>query len=308
MIEGRRGPGLFASAAALGVILIADFRWYEVLIGWGIAAGICALLKREGTFHLGEAWGIILGVPVIMALLLWNMERVCFSYMEFPLISLILLVLLWKTDGGREETGCRVANTIGMMLLPVLEILLFAGIGNIQICEMGWSGINALHIIVSAETGLLWGWNRRGKVEFKWMVGTGVICTAMSGIVGGTLGGRLAEEVNWPLYRALETVRFFGNSIRLEPMLIIVVVMGMYCMLEFLWETEHTGAKRITESQLNRIERTGILLSVYILELCIYLWGNEMWRGLNTAFWGIWGLLTLWIVIFGKIRKTEKSA
>lgn len=302
-MENRKSAGCFAATVGVSAVLTAGYRWYEVLIGWGIGGCIWALMRYMQPWGKKHTWkGVEQAVGVVLtAGALWVAEEAFPQDSTFPFVSLCLTILLWYSMCGGKNARIAAANLIGLLMLPMMVILAGLGCGEVDWAQLRYDGVRWQHILIPALISLMWVRNRRGRLG--WYLTGGGISTLLCVITAGRLGTALAAQDAAPLYHAVQTIRIFGTEQRIEALTAAVILMGAYGTL--------LGAGNLMASEERagetgeKIKDAGLLILSLLLET-VYRYGNQrIALTMATAFWGIMACFALWVVIF---EKNEKSA
>lgn len=302
----NKGPGLFAAAAGISILVTAGFGWLEVLLGWCIAGliwwGIDAGNRKRHNIIV-YLWGTALLVGILLAA-----EKAFPQDSTFPFVSLGLLLLLYRCLIGDRDAGIMAANILGMALLAMLGSLLIFGAKNVTWTENIPGGFRWSRVWITMSIASVW-WLEPDKQEnTRWFILGGSMGVAISLVTRGILGKALTAYTDAPAYHAVQTVRIFGVLERLESLVAIAGLIGGFSMMVYVGNQIRTAAEGITAGRGTKVWLIASLGGVFILECLYRMAGSEIKRGIGTIFWGITPVLALWVVNKRKVRKNEKSA
>ena len=300
-MKKQKGAGFFAATVGVSSVVTAGYRWYEVLLGWGIGGCIWLLMRciqPRDEMHTWKAAEQGTGL-ILAAGALWVAEEAFPQDSTFPFVSVCLTILLWYSMRGSETGRIAAGNLIGLLMLPMMVMLTGFGCGELDWTQLRSEGVRWQHVAIPAVISLMWGRNIRES--WRWYLASGGINTLLCVVTAGRLGAALAEQDAAPLYHAVQTIRLFGTEQRIEALTAAVILMGAYGTLlsagNLMANEEHTGGKG------EKIKYAGLLLLSLLLETA-YRYGNQrIALTMATAFWGIMACFALWVVIFEKNAK-----
>ena len=300
-MKKQKGAGCFAATVGVSSVVTAGYRWYEVLLGWGIGGCIWVLMRYKQPWCKKHTWkGVEQVVGVVLAAgALWVAEEAFPQDSTFPFVSVCLTILLWYSMRGSETGGIAAGNLIGLLMLPMMVMLAGFGCGELDWSQLRCEGVRWQHVAIPAVISLMWGRNIRES--WRWYLAGGGINTLLCVVTAGRLGAALAEQDAAPLYHAVQTIRLFGTEQRIEALTAAVILMGAYGTIlsagDLMANEEHTGGTG------EKIKYAGLLLLSLLLETA-YRYGNQrIALTMATAFWGIMACFALWVVIFEKTAK-----
>ena len=302
-MENRKSAGCFAATVGVSAVLTAGYRWYEVLIGWGIGGCIWGLTRYMRPWGKKHTWkGVERAVgAVLTAGALWVAEEAFPQDSTFPFVSLCLTILLWYSMCGSKTARISAGNLIGLLMLPMMVILAGLGCGEADWTQLRYDGIQWQDIVIPALISLMWSRNRRGS--WGWYLTGGGISTLLCVITAGRLGVALAAQDAAPLYHAVQTIRIFGTEQRIEALTAAVILMGAYGTL--LSAGNLMANEQRVKTGLEKAKYAGLLILSLLLETGNRYGNQGIALTMATAFWGIMAGFALWVVIF---EKNEKSA
>lgn len=312
-MKDKRDAGVFGAVAAVAATVTAGFSWVPVLIGWCIATIIFVLLPTEERVR-GKiwAWTVLLGGIFVIAAAALGAEQAFPENSTFPFVSIALLLLLWRAMCGANRAMGNVANLLGMFLLLFLVTVTLFGLGDVRWKENLPEMPTWQQIYITIGAASPWWCLRqgpRGRKTWGWYGASVGISLGLSLLTCGILGKGLVSQETAPLYRAVQTIRILGVLQRLEALLAAAVLMGAFCVLLLTGERIRQAGKIVLPGASGKWIGTAVGLGGFLVEVALWLLTNRaIITEIISVFWGVIPILALWIVLFGKSRKTEKNA
>lgn len=312
MVRDRRDAGVFAAVTAVSAIVTAGYSWLPLLIGWCIGTVILLLLpEREfGEMRKLPAGLILVGGILVLAAAALGAEDAFPEDSTFPFVSVGLLLLVWRAMCGERKTAASTANLLGMILLPMLAVVILFGLKDVSWVEnippkYPWTQVLTVVAVTSP-----WWCFRRGrftKSTWLWYAAAGALSVGMSLLTRGILGGSLCGQEEFPLYRAVQTIRILGILQRMEALLAAVILMGAFAVM-LLTADKLTGALDTLLPQRKRIWKCGaMLLTAFLLECGLRMIRADAMGMAETIFWGFVPILALWVVFSEKKKEINES-
>lgn len=308
----KRDAGIFAAAVGISAMVTAGFGWLPVLIGWCIGAVVLLLLpeRREGDMGKLTAVVVLAGGILVLAAGALGAEDAFPEDTTFPFISISMLVLTWRSLCGEKDTGGRVVNLLGLILLPMVGAVLLFGLKDVRWIENLPAVRSWWQIPVTVAVTSPWWCLRGGAMEKKgwfWYAMAGVFGIGMSLLTHGILGNGLVAAEKFPLYRAVQTIRILGVLQRMEAVLAAAVLMGAFCVMVLVGGQMRMALDVLLPETKRRWKAAWTLAVAFGVECCLKLVEFGEKSVLETVFWGVVLLLALWMVFSEKVEKTRKS-
>ncbi len=307
----ERRKAAFGATVTLGATVMAGISWETVLLGWALGTALLFLpKKRRSTSSAGANLGTILGGVALLAAVLQLAEGAFPEDSTFPAVSLGLMLLLWRATASQQPCRTVVTNGLGVCLAILFGAILLLSLTNISWTaleprEVSW-GKCELAMLTTAP----W-WPLRGQMDKKawaWYGGSGVTAVGLSWLTFGTLGRGLAEEATYPVYSAVQTIRLFGNQLRLEALVAAAVLMGSFCILLMVGSAVTGSVEKLIPGIKGKWAAAGVCVAAFLLE---WGWRNSPWWHnweIKAIFWVIFGVWALWVGDAEKVEKSEKSS
>ena len=308
----NHNAGIFAAAVGISAMVTAGFGWLPVLIGWCIGAVILLLLPecREGNMGRISAAVILLGGILVLAVAALGAEDAFPEDTTFPFVSVSMLALTWRSLCGDKDTGSRVANLLGLVLLPMVGAVLLFGLKDVRWGENLPAVRSWWQIPVTVAVTTPWWCLRSGEMEKKswfWYTAAGAFGVGMSLLTQGILGSGLVAAEEFTLYRAVQTIRILGVLQRMEALLAAAILMGAFCVMVLVGRQMGEALDVLLPEIKRPWKVVWTLVAAFAVECSLRMtkFGEE--GVLETVFWGIILLLALWIVFSRKIEKTTEN-
>lgn len=299
-------PGRLAAAVGISAAVTAGFGWPEVLLGWClglILAWMLGPMKARAPRSLLGRLLLLLGGVILAAAAATAAEQAFPQDGTFPMVSLGVMLLLYRALLGTERGNRGAANVMGMLVLVMIAAAEAAGIGNIRWRNLRPVGSRVEQVLITAAVGCVFlgtGWE---KQSLGWQLGAAALCTGMSLVTRGILGPYLTESLELPMYRAMENIRVFGMTQRMEAFLSAAIVMGAFGLMLLAggW-IRRSGV--IPKAGKGRIwGNAAAVIGIYLIEWW-YRGAQTECRGwMKAVFWGILAITALGIVICEKNEK-----
>ena len=299
-------PSRLAAAVGISAVVTAGFGWTEVLAGWCAALILTWLLGPVEIPEGDRGWqqiGLAMGGILLATAAVTTAEAAFPQDGTFPVVSLGALLLFYRALVGTEWGNEGAANVMGMLVLVMILGIEAAGLGNVRWSNLRPIGFCWENAIVTAGIAcLLLGTGRAGQSPC-WGIGAGGLCVGMSLITRGILGPYLTESLKIPMYRAMENIRVFGVTQRMEALLSAAILMGSFAAMIY-------GGKIIRKSGVIPFCGKGkawgsgaAAVGIFLLEWCYR--SAEAWvqTWMKAVFWGIMVITALGIVISVKNAK-----
>lgn len=296
-----RNAGNLAAVLGISAVLTAGYSWLEVLLGWCIGIALCwsAGIPWKWRKSNSARW---VRVPIGILLIAGTAQAAEQAFPEdstYPFVSLCMLLLLWYGISG-ADAGRAAANVMGMLVLPLMALIVIFGSASAQWTELMPKELSAAHVGIVALVSLLMRKGIGGEA-WKWFTGAGVLAVGLSVITQGALGQTLVQEEKAPLFRAVQTIRIFGKTQRIEAVLAAGTLIGT-CSAMLI------GGEHLKSGMGREKNRWMLLIPIAMslgLESVYRSVGESAQSAMEAVFWGVLAVYALWIVIF---EKNEKSS
>lgn len=312
-MKQRKEAGVFGATVAVAAVVTAGFPWQNVLLGWAIGTGIMLLVQNcsGGTGGKLPALVTVLGGVVILAAAAMGAEDAFPEDSTFPFVSLALMLLTLRSICGEKNNGATVANLIGMILLPLLVLTVLFGLRDVRWTDNAPVGLDWMQVWIAAAATAPWWSFRRGRLDRKgwfWYGAAGALAVGMSLLTRGILGAALCDYEEFPLYRAVQTIRILGTLQRLEALLAAVVLMGAFGVM--LLTAQHVrGALDVLLPGERALWKNGVVLAAaFALEWTTRALQQNLGEEIGAVFWGVVPVLALWVVFTEKVQKFVEKA
>lgn len=308
----KRDAGLFAAVVGVSAMVTAGFGWLPVLIGWCIGTVVLLLLPERRKTGMGKftAVVVLVGGIFVLAAGALGAEDAFPEDTTFPFISAAMLLLVWRSMCGEKNTGSAVANLLGLVLLPMVGVVLLFGLKDVRWAENLPLGEPWWQIPVTVAVTSPWWCFRSGTMEKRswlWYGLAAVFSVGMSLLTRGILGRGLVLAEEFPLYRAVQTIRILGVLQRMEALLAAAVLMGAFCIMAFVASKMTEALEVLLPGTKRRWKAAWTLAAAFAVEFCLRTMKIRMYDVLEAVFWGMIPVLALWMVFSGKIEKIPKT-
>lgn len=302
MKETENGSAALGAAIGLSMVITAGFTWYETALGWCIGGLMWKYMPPKAR-HWG--WGAVAYSVVLIGMVLSIAENAFPQDGTFPFVSLGMSLLLYKTIIAGKETGTRVANVLGLMVLLLVGIILLTGMENLDWKQQIRGGVQWQRVLVTiGVTTPLWSEGEE-RIDGKWMLTGGILSVLISVMVRGTLGTALTEYSDQPFYDADETIELFGH---MEALVAVGILLGTYGMLCWVGGRLKTAIEAKVPVKQEKW-MVGLILGIAFIGEWGYQQMNPVEQGkISTIFWGITAVGSLCVAFLRKNKKNEKSA
>ena len=302
-----KGPGLFAATVGISAVLTAGFGWLEVLLGW-LVAGMFRFLPENHDHGTKFSSVIVFGIGIVTLSGVVVASEMAFPKDDtFPAISLALYLLMYWVLKGNEKKGAVASNVIGLILALLIGVLLIFGIENIQLNELVPRGFSPLQTILTFAVASTWCWSRKEE-DTKWFLAAGGFSVAISLVTKGILGEYLTQYSRVPFFEAVQTIRILGTLQRMEALLASGILLGTFAMMVLVGEKVYRAGKVLFPEKTESIWLLPALGISYGLEYLYFILEEGIKPAINTGFWVLALVLTLWIVLTRKMKNFENKA
>ena len=252
----------------------------------------------------------VLGGTALLAAVLQLAEGAFPEDSTFPAVSLGLLLLLWRAMAGGLAGRGAVANALGLCLALLFGMILLLGLKSVAWAEAGATDISWESCCLALLGTVPW-WPLRGKMDKRawcWYGGSGLTALGLGCLVLGTLGRGLAQAEKYPVYRAVQTLRFLGSLQHLEALMAAAVLMGAFCLMLMGAEPISQGLESLLPNVPVRWPMAGVCLGAFLLE---WAWRQGTWQeipGLQTIFCVLSMAWILWVGNGENVEKITKNS
>lgn len=314
MTKRQREAWSLSALSVSAVMLLAGLNWVWVLAGCGAAALIRLLLLRLGGTDLAKKIPEALGKPVGTCVLLLGAAWMTLVLAKaaraagkaYPedgvetLSTVVLLALAALAYGKGSRTGMRAACVLSLFLAVLYGILLLAALRDVEWrwCMPEGSPAQAA---VAFSVGLL-------PAAALWLPGEQTVSpgglaiqtaapAALALVTAGLLSRAVCRQEAMPFYTMTKSLSLFSVMERVEPLLSGALLMGFFCAASLLL----SGAVRAVHSAVPDADEKRTALAVSAAALGLSWFVNRLPQGVwvvgSMVFWGIFPLITLWIVV-----------
>lgn len=296
-MKENRGPGRFCATVGISAAVTAGFGWLEVLLGWSIGGILRCLMPNEiPGCGKRRSWTVLTLGTVILAGVIIGAEWAFPEDGTFPVVSLGMLLLLYRTRIGEKGTGAMVSNVLGLILVGLVGVVLLPGFGPGEPAEWIPTAFSWREVWITAVITAPW-WTEQG--DWLWYGGAAAGALGFSLLCQWALGSALTQWETMPLYGAVQTVEILGVLQRMEAVVPSMVLLGCYGMMN---EVTTWMEKALPPGE--RKTRWGIVISI---AFCL-AWGyrgmhRSLQEWIGTVFWGLIPVYALLVVFSGKMKK-----
>lgn len=308
----RKEAGVFGAAVAIAAVVTAGFPWQSVLLGWGIGT-VAVLLLQTCTGGQGgklSALVTVLGGVFVLAAAALGAEDAFPEDSTFPFVSLALMLLTLRAMCGEKNTGATVANIIGMILLPLLALTVLFGLRDVRWSENVPRGFDWMQVWIAAAATTPWWCFRRGRMGrsgWLWFGAAGGLSVGMSLLTRGILGAALCDYEEFPLYRAVQTIRILGTLQRLEALLAAVILMGAFGVMLLTAQQMGDALDLLAPKWKSMWKNGAVVAAAFAVEWGVRMVESNVGEEIRTVFWGFAPVLALWVVFTKKLQKNVEK-
>lgn len=303
----HRNAGKLAAVVGIAAVVTAGMPWLEVGVAWCVALLLRLVLpvcQSQSNHKAGAVLNIILCALLIAAITLAS-EQAFPQDSTFPMISIAMLLLLWRSMIGDKENGVIVSNVLGLMVLPVMAVVVALGLKNCSWAETIPTGLSWKNILVAVGVFSPWWWKRHREESWLWPLLSAALTIGMSVLTYGTLGSGLVQNTPNALYRTVETIQLGGMVQHMESLLASVVLLGTFAMLLTVGDILRESVEILAPEGQKAVTKGSVLLLSFALETLFWFDRESMPEVCITIFWVLVLVFALWVVVLAKVTKTE---
>lgn len=301
---------LLAAIIPTGIQLTAGASWVSVLLV-AMLSILCIWFRWRFGAEPQGIWMCLLWLGIMSLLLGTAAQTSILSWPTggHPLAAAILLLLAaWSAWKG-TDAAARVGSVLFWLVLILYLVLLGSGVKEVQ-----WKWLRPtkgdvvplgciLLLTPAAATVHL---KKKESFQSRLLI-PGALCTLSSLITAGVLSPRAATEQTDAFYQMIRSLSILGQGRRFEAVLSAGMTVGWFCVFSLYLTICATISEKIKKGA-GRWGIVGATIASLGILLCQMHIPGTVLLVLCAIFWVLIPVLTQWIVVEKKSKKSKKSS